>query len=62
MKKIITILTTATFFAISCSLIDQVIWNNDFYWLNAGIGFFIGAVLVILSKPIHPVRKTGPIA
>ena len=60
MKKIITILTTATFFAIACSLIDQLVWNNDFYWLNAGIGFFIGAVLVILSTPSS--RKTGSIA
>jgi hypothetical protein len=62
MKKIATIITTATFFAITCSLIDQLIWNNDFYWLNAGIGFFIGAVLVILSKSEHPVRKTDSIA
>ena len=60
MRKIITILTTATFFAIACSLIDQLVWNNDFYWLNAGIGFFIGAALVILSTPSS--RKTGSIA
>ncbi len=60
MKRIITTLTTATFFAIACSLIDQLVWNNDFYWLNAGIGFFIGAALVILSTPSS--RKTGSIA
>lgn len=50
MKKIITILTTATFFAIACSLIDQLVWSNDFYWLNAMIGFVAGAALVLLSK------------
>ena len=60
MKRIITTLTTATFFAIACSLIDQLVWNNDFYWLNAAIGFFIGAILVILSTPSS--RKTGSIA
>ena len=50
MKKLLTILTTATFFAVACSLIDQFVWNNDFYWLNAGIGFIAGAALVLLSK------------
>ncbi|MCU7940757.1 MAG: hypothetical protein KZQ64_00505 [gamma proteobacterium symbiont of Bathyaustriella thionipta] len=53
MKKLLTIVTTATFFAIAFSLIDQFVWNNDFYWLNAGIGFLAGAILVILSKPIN---------
>lgn len=53
MKRLLTIVTTATFFAIAFSLIDQFVWNNDFYWLNAGIGFFAGAILVILSKPTH---------
>ena len=57
MKKILTIFTTATFFAVACSLIDQIVWNNDFYWLNAGIGFIIGAVLVLLSTPPRQ-RKT----
>ncbi len=51
MRKLLTVITTATFFAIAFSLIDQYVWNNDFYWLNAGIGFFAGAILVILSKP-----------
>jgi len=51
MRKFLTIVTTATFFAIAFSLIDQYVWNNDFYWLNAGIGFLAGAILVILSKP-----------
>ncbi len=50
MKKIITILTTATFFAIACSLIDQVVWNNEFYWVNAFIGFITGGILALLSK------------
>ncbi|MCP3852098.1 MAG: hypothetical protein GY694_17940 [Gammaproteobacteria bacterium] len=50
MKKIITILTTATFFAIACSLIDQVVWNNEFYWINAFIGFITGGILALLSK------------
>ncbi len=57
MKKIITILTTATFFAIACSLIDQFVWNNDFYWMNAMVGFITGAILAILSKA--PVQKAG---
>lgn len=60
MKKIITILTTATFFAIACSLIDQLVWNNDFYWLNAMVGFVTGGVLAILSKTT--VHKTGTTA
>ena len=51
MRKLLTVITTATFFAIAFSLIDQYVWNNDFYWLNAGIGFLAGAFLVILSKP-----------
>ena len=50
MKKLLTIVSTATFFALACSLIDQFVWNNDFYWLNAGIGFIAGAALVLLSK------------
>ena len=49
MKKIITLLTTATFFAIACSLIDQLVWNNDFNWVNVIIGFIAGAVLVFLG-------------
>lgn len=49
MKKIITLLTTATFFAIACSLIDQFVWNNDFYWINVIIGFIAGAALVLLG-------------
>ncbi|GEM_PF-3501214 len=49
MKKIITLLTTATFFAIACSLIDQFVWNNDFNWVNVIIGFIAGAVLVVLG-------------
>lgn len=53
MKKLLTIVTTATFFAIAFSLIDQFVWNNDFYWLNAGIGFLAGAILVILSGTGH---------
>ncbi len=53
MKKILTTLTTAIFFAIACSLIDQLIWNNDFYWINAFVGFFTGAILAILSKTQH---------
>lgn len=57
MKKLLTILTTATFFAIACSLIDQIVWNNDFHWLNAGVGFITGAVLALLSTPPHQ-RKT----
>ncbi len=60
MKKILTVLTTATFFAIVCSLIDQHIWNNDFYWVNAFIGFITGAVLAILSKTTT--RDTNSIA
>jgi len=62
MKKIITILTTATFFAIACSLIDQVVWNNDFYWLNALIGFITGGVLALLSKTSVPTHKHGTTA
>ena len=50
MKKIITLLTTATFFAIACSLIDQLVWNNDFNWVNVIIGFIAGAVLVVLGS------------
>ena len=49
MKKLLTIITTATFFAITCSLIDQFVWNNDFYWFNAAIGFIAGAALVLLG-------------
>lgn len=49
MKKLFTIVSTATFFAVTCSLIDQFIWNNDFYWLNAAIGFVAGAALVLLG-------------
>ncbi len=50
MKKLTTLLTTATFFAIACSLIDQFVWNNDFNWVNAIIGFIAGALLVILGS------------
>ena len=50
MKKIISILATATFFAIACSLIDQFVWSNDFYWFNVFVGFFTGAVLALLSN------------
>lgn len=50
MKKLLTLLVTATFFAIACSLIDQFVWNNDFYWVNAAVGFIVGAALVLLSK------------
>lgn len=50
MKKLLTILTTATFFAIAFSLIDQIVWNNDFYWMNACIGFVAGAVMVLLNN------------
>lgn len=50
MKKLITILSTATFFAVICSLIDQLIWNNDFYWVNAAVGFVTGAALVLLGS------------
>ncbi len=50
MKKIITLLSTATFFAIACSLIDQFVWNNDFNWMNAIIGFIAGAALVLLGS------------
>ena len=50
MKKLLTIVFTATFFAVTCSLIDQFIWNNDFYWLNAAIGFVAGAALVLLAN------------
>ena len=60
MKRIITILTTATFFAIACSLIDQLVWSNEFYWENAFIGFFVGGILALLSKT--SVRKTGTAA
>ncbi|MCW8932614.1 MAG: hypothetical protein OQL19_20565 [Gammaproteobacteria bacterium] len=60
MKKIVTILTTATFFAIACSLTDQLIWNNDFYWINAFIGFLIGATLALLSNT--SVRNANTIA
>jgi len=49
MKKLLTIVFTATFFAIACSLIDQFIWNNDFHWINAAIGFVAGAALVFLG-------------
>lgn len=60
MKKIITILTTATFFAIACSLIDQLVWSNEFYWANAFVGFFTGAILAILSK--SPIKKPNSMA
>ncbi|MCW8932613.1 MAG: hypothetical protein OQL19_20560 [Gammaproteobacteria bacterium] len=60
MKKIITVLTTATFFAIACSLIDQLVWNNDFYWVNAFVGFATGAILALLSNT--SVRNTGSTA
>lgn len=50
MKKLLSIIFTATFFAIACSLIDQLIWDNDFYWLNAAVGFIAGAALVLLAK------------
>lgn len=50
MKKLLSIVSTATFFAVACSLIDQFIWNNDFHWLNAAIGFVAGAALVLLGK------------
>lgn len=53
MKKILTLLTTATFFAIACSLIDQLVWNNDFYWVNAAVGFIAGAALVLLGGTSH---------
>lgn len=53
MRKLLSVITTATFFAIAFSLIDQYVWNNDFYWLNAGIGFAAGAIMAILSKPTH---------
>jgi len=49
MKKIITLLTTATFFALSCSLIDCYIWNNNFSIVNMFVGFIAGAALVLLS-------------
>lgn len=60
MKKIITILATATFFAIACSLIDQIVWSNEFYWVNAFVGFLTGGILALLSKT-H-VTKTGTTA
>lgn len=50
MKKLFSIIFVATFFAVACSLIDQLIWDNDFYWLNAAIGFIAGAALVLLAK------------
>ena len=50
MKKLTTLLTTATFFAIACSLIDQFVWNNEFNWVNVIIGFIAGALLVILGS------------
>ena len=50
MKKSLILLTTASFFAISCSIIDQFIWNNEFSWLNVIIGFIAGAALVLLSS------------
>jgi len=55
MKKLFVLLSTATSFAIACSLIDQFVWNNDFYWVNALIGFIAGAALVLLaSTPGNP--------
>ncbi len=56
MRKLLTIVTTATFFAIAFSLIDQIVWNNDFYWLNAVIGFLAGAILVILKQTTPDTR------
>jgi len=56
MKKFFTIIITATFFAIIISLIDQFVWHNDFYWLNAGVGFLVGAALVILGKYNHKTK------
>jgi len=58
MKKLLTVLVSATFFAITFSLIDQFVWHNDFYWFNAGVGFLVGAALVILGSYS---RKTGKI-
>ncbi len=49
MRKFITLLTTATFFAIACSLIDQLVWHNEFNWINSIIGFATGTALVLLS-------------
>lgn len=57
MKKVITLLATATFFALVCSLIDQFVWNNDFYWINVAIGFIAGAALVLLGSPSNT-KKT----
>ncbi len=51
MKKLLTLIATASFFAITFSLIDQLVWDNDFYWTNALIGFSAGILLVILGKP-----------
>ncbi len=61
MKKLLTILTTATFFAIACSLIDQFVWNNDFQWLNVLIGFAAGTALVLLSNN-SPKQHTNKMA
>lgn len=58
MKKLLTLITTATFFAVICSLIDQVVWNNDFNWVNAAVGFIAGAALVLLSEPSSHSSKT----
>jgi hypothetical protein len=58
MKKLLTILTTATFFAVTCSLIDQFVWHNEFYWLNAAIGFIAGAALVLLGSSPAKSNKT----
>ena len=59
MKRLLTLLATATFFAIACSLIDHYVWNNDFYWLNAAVGFIAGAALVLLSHPKKQISKMG---
>ncbi len=56
MKKIVTLITTATFFAIACSLTDQFIWQNGFSWGIVITGFLAGSMMVLLS---HSNNKRG---
>ncbi len=49
MTKLITILTTGSFFAIACPSIDQLVWHNEFSWPTIIIGFITGTILSLLS-------------
>jgi len=49
MTKLITILTTSSFFAIACSSIDQLVWHNELSWPTIIIGFITGFILALLS-------------